>query len=364
MSFKDAADAITRGDLEAVEALVGADSSLPLEEDKYDEVMESVDSPAGMAMAPVIGTLLHIASKYGRVQAAKTLLDGGSEVNHMETVHWHEAPADHRTPLYLAVWSGNLDMVKLLVESGAQVNLVCGPCGAPKRPLEEAAYNGFTDIARTLLEAKAEVEGKELNLLMARAIQGQNAETLELLIQRKAAVNRGPDEGEAPLHMAARLSCPDIAKLLIAHGAVPSADEGDALLSIASSAKAQWEEFVSMAPSGPERDWREQNQEKHMELVKVLLETGTLKAAPGSLDHVRKLFKKFDINGDGAIQKDELYTVLKALDDSGTWTEERMENLMLAADLNKDGRIAFEEFLKWVFGTESDAVAIRDLKDS
>jgi hypothetical protein len=64
------------------------------------------------------------------------------------------------TPLIAAILTGNLEMVKLLVELGVDVNLIDGYF---ESPLYYAKYNGFQDIAEylepiTSTKIRAEVE--------------------------------------------------------------------------------------------------------------------------------------------------------------------------------------------------------------
>lgn len=59
------------------------------------------------------------------------------------------------------------------------------------------------------------------------------------------------------------------------------------------------------------------------------------------------LFKMFDIDGNGVIDGREIETILKALDPS--WTSEKVQQILEEADLNRDGRIDYEEFLTWTF---------------
>jgi ankyrin repeat protein len=55
-----------------------------------------------------------------------------------------------------AVWAGDLDLVKELVSAGANVD--CYDEAMGDTPLHLAAEQGFTDIARVLLEAGADIE--------------------------------------------------------------------------------------------------------------------------------------------------------------------------------------------------------------
>merc|ERR1719367_1284903 len=192
MSFRDAADAVTRGDVDDLKGHVSSNPGLVLEEEVYDEVMESVDTPTGIKMAPVIGTLLTLAVKYERLDIARFLLDGSADANSLETIYWHGATAESRTPLYVAVWGGNAGMVHLLLEHKAEVDRPSGPPGSDARPMEEASYRGFTEIVRSLLDARAEAapKGAEDHIL-CRAIQGQHRDVVELLLERGAKASTG-----------------------------------------------------------------------------------------------------------------------------------------------------------------------------
>lgn len=86
------------------------------------------------------------------INKVREMIEGGRDVNVRE--------AEDLTPLIAAVRVGNLEMVKLLVELGADVNLVDGYFDSP---LYYAKYNDFSDIAEylepmTSAKLKAEVE--------------------------------------------------------------------------------------------------------------------------------------------------------------------------------------------------------------
>jgi len=60
-------------------------------------------------------------------------------------------------------------------------------------------------------------------------------------------------------------------------------------------------------------------------------------------EDLRGIFREFDLNGDGFIQKDELKAVMIKMGQSPT--EEELNAMFNAADKDHDGNIDFNEFL-------------------
>lgn len=70
-------------------------------------------------------------------------------------------------------------------------------------------------------------------------------------------------------------------------------------------------------------------------------------------EKVCALFKSFDRNGDGAIDREELARLLDALDPSH-WSDKKLDEMLREADLNVDGKIQYGEFTQWLFATGPD----------
>jgi len=70
----------------------------------------------------------------------------------------------------------------------------------------------------------------------------------------------------------------------------------------------------------------------------------------GHAEKIIDLFKRFDVNGDGTIELDELSSVLKVLDPK-KWDDAKVRNLMSIMDTDKDRSISYEEFVDWVCGS-------------
>eukprot|EP00927_Polykrikos_kofoidii_P017269 TRINITY_DN17840_c5_g1_i1.p1 TRINITY_DN17840_c5_g1~~TRINITY_DN17840_c5_g1_i1.p1 ORF type:complete len:992 (-),score=226.11 TRINITY_DN17840_c5_g1_i1:53-3028(-) len=64
-------------------------------------------------------------------------------------------------------------------------------------------------------------------------------------------------------------------------------------------------------------------------------------------------FNRFDRNGDGVVDRAELAQVLTHLDGQ-VWTDDRVDHVLQVADVNKDGRIQLDEFIRWIFGGGSE----------
>jgi len=65
---------------------------------------------------------------------------------------------------------------------------------------------------------------------------------------------------------------------------------------------------------------------------------------------VLAVFRCFDNNGHGTIALTELASALRALD-GHIWTDERVSTLATAAGTQGDGRVQYEKFITWIFGS-------------
>ena len=107
-------------------------------------------------------TLLHAAARYGRVACASFLLDQAAEHahgRHADAV-LEATDAGGATPLLVAAWCGQLQMVKLLLARGARTDTVGIPpmtssCGGrgPYDAETWARRKGFYDVAEVLCAA-------------------------------------------------------------------------------------------------------------------------------------------------------------------------------------------------------------------
>lgn len=67
-----------------------------------------------------------------------------------------------------------------------------------------------------------------------------------------------------------------------------------------------------------------------------------------SAKQILEHFRRYDRNGDGVIDKNEMSEVMAALDSS--WTPDRVEKLFDGIDIDNDGVVETEEFVQWICG--------------
>ena len=162
-------------------------------------------------------TALHFAARQGSAAAAKALVDAGANVN-------IPSPGDKATPLLVALINGHFDLAVMLLEKGADPNLVSdagvsplyatvnvqwAPIAAypqPRAHLQQART--YLDVMQLLLD-----RGADPNARVSRKVwySGYNFD------------QSGVDEaGATPFWRASYAADVAAMKLLVAHGADPS----------------------------------------------------------------------------------------------------------------------------------------------
>jgi len=121
-----------------------------------------------------------------------------------------------QTLLHLAVYSGDPQVVRVLVAGGVEVD---GKNNWSATALHLAAAHGLTKVAAILLEAKASTEAKAMEMdqtpLHLAAAAG-HTDLVELLLKHGAAVDSRDLGGRTPLHLAALHNHAGVAERLIA----------------------------------------------------------------------------------------------------------------------------------------------------
>jgi serine protease inhibitor/ankyrin repeat protein len=147
-------------------------------------------------------TPLHVAARQGNIEAVRSLIAQGAEVN---------ARDDHgETPLHEAASVTCIDVVQLLVANGADVNAKSKNAVAP---LDRASFQHDREaVAELLIRSGARVNAEHLN----NAAAGGCTDLIELILARGIDVNARDEHGEMSLHAASRWGHMEIVKLLLA----------------------------------------------------------------------------------------------------------------------------------------------------
>jgi ankyrin repeat protein len=146
---------------------------------------------------------LHRAAASGDVEMLKLLLDRGAKVNVQRK--------DGRTPLGSAATWGHAGAVCYLLSKGANPNL--GDSG-----LSRAVFQGNVEIVKALLEAGAEVKGSggpEPILVLACFSYDADPQIVKMLLERSADPAAKSQQGKTPLELARERGHEEIARMLV-----------------------------------------------------------------------------------------------------------------------------------------------------
>jgi ankyrin repeat protein len=162
--------------------------------------------------SPREATALYYASSCGFSGVANYIINThGEDVN--------AKSGFHGTPLRAASYKGHIDVVRVLLDHGANVNTL----DKKKTPISSACRGGHPEIMRLLLEHGADVDvgadSDDDDLVLHLASKAGQAEVIQLLLRHNADVNAGGFMGWTPLHGASDSGHAKVVQLLLDHGA-------------------------------------------------------------------------------------------------------------------------------------------------
>ena len=130
-------------------------------------------------------TPLILSAGWNNFMAVYLLLDHGADANIVE--------ADGCTPLHLAVIEGNQNLAKLFLEKNALVN---SQNADGDSPLHTAVSNGFFDITKLLIKKGSNVnlQNKEGRTPLFLGVKNKQKHLIKLLIENEADVTIGYQE--------------------------------------------------------------------------------------------------------------------------------------------------------------------------
>jgi ankyrin repeat protein len=179
-------------------------------------VSASQDSLPSVAMPPLgrgseanipdeLRRSLHAASGAGHLEIVRSLLEGGANID--------ERDESHRTPLSHASGSGRVEVAKLLIEYGADVN---SSDGTGWTPLHSASSHGHAGVVHLLLDHGADANAMKQDLWTAlhHAIFNRSLEIVKALLEQGADVRMRNDLGHTPFQMASWMGLDEIVQFL------------------------------------------------------------------------------------------------------------------------------------------------------
>jgi len=218
--------------------------------------------------------VLHRAAAAGNVAAVKMhlILGLGTNVNVRELVGAaHSRPVRGESALWKASAAGQLEVVELLLKFGADTGDV----------LSIAARNGHLDVVRVLVANGAEINPTRGSLPLELASRYGHKEVVVWLIEHGAKVNSPNRKKGTPLSASIAFGHSEIVEILIEHGADPVNDPEALLIAAAANRADLVKRFLELGanPDGSSGPFggaplREAVREGNREVVRVLLEYG------------------------------------------------------------------------------------------
>ncbi|XP_006015374.1 transient receptor potential cation channel subfamily A member 1 [Alligator sinensis] len=165
---------------------------------------------------------IHAAAFSGAKTCMEILLKKGEELGYSAKTHINFTNNGKCSPLHLAVQSGDLEMIRMCIEVGAQIDLKQNEkCTA----LHFAATQGATEIVKLMMSSYAgdeslidAVDGNKETLLHRTALF-DHYELAEYLLSMGANINSIDTEGRSPLLLATSCASWKIVNLLLSKGA-------------------------------------------------------------------------------------------------------------------------------------------------
>jgi len=165
---------------------------------------------------------LKSAAYTGDIETVRALVESGVPVNGRD---------DHGvTPLHAAAGGGHKEVAEFLIARGAKVDAADNKYG--QQPLHHAALEGKTEVAELLIGCGAKIDAPDRNANQPLHLAAYHArkKMVEFLVAKGAPVDAVNNEGMQPLHMAARGGFHDawkVVKPLLAGGARVDAGDGE-----------------------------------------------------------------------------------------------------------------------------------------
>lgn len=148
-----------------------------------------------------------LAAQYGRLDAVSYFIDTFPliiDINRGATIisRTTKKKVHHATALWAACTGGHLEIVKLLIDKGADVNKTTLTCSTP---LRGASFHGFIDVMSYLIEVGADINRPNCigqSPLCIAAMRGE-LKAVKFLIEQGADSSQHTINGYSVMHLAA-----------------------------------------------------------------------------------------------------------------------------------------------------------------
>ncbi|KAJ5214249.1 hypothetical protein N7449_001418 [Penicillium cf. viridicatum] len=214
------------------------------------------------------------ASKGGFLDLVRLLIHNGADIDAPDSFR--------RTPLYVACGKGHIEIVRLLLDKGADVH---HPNRFGWTPLDNASDEGFVDIVLLLIDRGADINvpNKSRETPLSNACHEGHIEVVRLLLDKGADVHHCSQYGLTPVNIASMKGFPNIVLLLIERGAdisVPDENGDTSLYNACSEGHTEVVRLLLDRGADINQDTSgltpllAASYEGHTEVVKMLLEKG------------------------------------------------------------------------------------------
>lgn len=184
-----------------------------------DEIVQNLNTFLPDAYSDENLIVLIEAVVEGDIEEVESLLESGIDPNIIDIEGW--------TPLMWATQINNLDMINLLIEYGANPDIV--DYYYEETALIIATNNNYVEAIKILLENGADpnlIDSYGLTPLIS-AVSNSNSETIRTLLETGADPNISNIYGLTPLMSASTYGNLEAAKELLEYGAIPNTRDDD-----------------------------------------------------------------------------------------------------------------------------------------
>ncbi|OAQ89061.1 ankyrin repeat domain-containing protein 52 [Purpureocillium lilacinum] len=181
-----------------------------------------------------------------------------------------------RSALFVACANGNIDVVDILLEKGADITIASN---SGWTPMDVASYSGHAEVVKLLLEKGADITIADNNgrTPVHSASRNGHVKVVKLLLEKGAAIAIAGNNGRTPVHSASLNGHAEVVKLLLEKGADITIADNDGWTPVnAASANGHFEVGADFAIAD-NYGWTPVNSASrngHVKVVKLLLEEG------------------------------------------------------------------------------------------